>query len=298
MKSSRALRNLELQGFIDEEGTLERRLPIDQWWVPREVRLKGSGLVWRFDLGRYVSSGPGLLADFLQLGDASDLAICGYAKKWGVLQICKLHNLPASHNVASPPSKETAWFCQCKLRLINEGRGLSYGEPCEAWRKYARQAQAILSLAAQLREGNPGPLQDWQVLRPKKLIEEWLTDKGSTKNQKVFEGRLQVSFELKTWLGLGNVGFAPYWGEADPIVLFGNRRLFGALALQLLFTVSRTEGFAFCSSCGQCYPPEKRRPRPDQRRYCKRCKKVGRDKADASRDYWRRRHLSVKSSAE
>jgi hypothetical protein len=66
--------------------------------------------------------------------------------------------------------------------------------------------------------------------------------------------------------------------------------LFGALAVQLLFAVSRTDGLAVCSACGSPYCPP-RKPRIDQRHYCSGYRRRG-----AWRDAQRARRAVLKMS--
>src|ERR1700681_1068740 len=51
-----------------------------------------------------VRGGPGLLEDFLKLESAADDAILAYARRWGPLWLCPLHNLPWQHDPACEPS--------------------------------------------------------------------------------------------------------------------------------------------------------------------------------------------------
>jgi hypothetical protein len=134
-----------------------------------------------------------------------------------------------------------------------------------------------------------GDADDWAILSPESELEAWFQDPQKRLDQKLCEGKLLVALKLQDWLQLGRVEITPYWGEEKPTIKFGNRRLFGALALQLSFVVSRSEGFELCSFCGEAYLPT-RRPRPEQRHYCESCRDRGRPQADASRDNWRKKH--------
>ena len=75
----------------------------------------------------------------------------------------------------------------------------------------------------------------------------------------------------------------------------GGTRLFGTLACQLLFTITRVTGVAVCSACAAIYIPT-RRPRPDQRRYCQSCRDGGVPQRDAQRDRQRRRRAALPST--
>jgi len=60
--------------------------------------------------------------------------------------------------------------------------------------------------------------------------------------------------------------------------------LFGALAVQIMFDCSRTDGLAVCSSCGTPFLPGPRRPRRDRNIHRSDCGiKAARD---AAARYW------------
>src|SRR5690242_12288204 len=76
---------------------LERPSQAEAWMVPSEIRIETGSIVYCADEGtRRVSEREGLLEDFLELRDADGSAILKYARRWGVLGLCK-HNLPADH---------------------------------------------------------------------------------------------------------------------------------------------------------------------------------------------------------
>src|SRR5207244_7489631 len=86
-------------------------------------------------------------------------------------------------------------------------------------------------------------------------------------------------------------GVRPFfeWGTgpgAKSSVRLGGYSLYGAIAVQLLFDVSRTDGLAVCTSCGTPYLPPTRRPRWDQNTYCPDCGKKAAAR-DASARYRR-----------
>ena len=64
--------------------------------VPQHMELTEDAVLWAGPF-KEVRPGPGLLENFLNLVDESDEEIFRYARRWGVLGICK-HGVPASHN--------------------------------------------------------------------------------------------------------------------------------------------------------------------------------------------------------
>jgi hypothetical protein len=58
-----------------------------------------------------------------------------------------------------------------------------------------------------------------------------------------------------------------------PSIRLGGWSLYGAIAVQLVFEVSRTDGMVICTSCGTPFLPATRRPRRDQNTDCLDCGK-------------------------
>ena len=86
---------------------------------------------------------------------------------------------------------------------------------------------------------------------------------------------------LNYWLELAGVRPRLDWSTPKPAVQLGGYGLIGALAVQLLFDCSHTDGLAVCTSCGTPFLPGPRRPRRDRNIYCSDCgiKAASRDAA-------------------
>jgi hypothetical protein len=76
---------------------------------------------------------------FLMLSDATPDAILRFARRWGVLTLCRTHYLPGSH---SP---------ECGASSVREEAGRYAWEPLSAWRHFAREARVTLQLAGAVR---------------------------------------------------------------------------------------------------------------------------------------------------
>ena len=76
---------------------------------------------------------------------------------------------------------------------------------------------------------------------------------------------------LNYWLELAGVLPRLDWSGTKPVVQLGGRGLIGAVAVQLLFDCSRTDGLVVCTSCGTPFLPGPRRPRRDRNIYCSDC---------------------------
>jgi hypothetical protein len=260
----------------ERRALLERPLAMDGLWVPADVRVVGDWLHWRHVappcVFRMVTPGPGLLEDFVRLADAPPERIERYARRWGVLSICQ-HGL-LSHGPDAGPADQTG--------LGNECRPLGWPaaprEPLEAWRHCARALQAILSLAARLGRGELGRPEDWQALFPAEPTVPWW--RRSVSSEKSF---LALTFTTQ-FLDVAQVRPVWLWSEKTPGIRLRSNGLYGALIMQVLLAISRTEGLAVCSGCGFPYAPS-RQPRGDQRCYCGDCRRRKIPLRDAARAY-------------
>jgi hypothetical protein len=78
--------------------------------------------------------------------------------------------------------------------------------------------------------------------------------------------RIGVVEELERWLGLGHARLGVRATATGYEGLTQGAGLFGALGLQLLLVVTRSEGFALCRGCSLPFTPTSR-----HRTYCPDC---------------------------
>jgi hypothetical protein len=295
-------------GIRDESGRLDRPTASNVLYVPAIVELKSGGrLLWVHQKDKYkvtidegvrsvdsfcthppraVPPGPTLLEEFVRLADGPDMAIANYARKWGVLGICR-HGLPRTHRRTA-----VGTHSDCNLLLYESDSNFpdQMGwEPLEAWRDFALKAQSILDVAAVLYEG--GVVEDEKVACG-------FEDVFPVEKHLPFERRRRIqmdslSVEINAWLAVGDVrclispnglkGLSVTFGSARwswapserKIRMFNNvdcqgTTLFGALGVQLLMAASRQRGLAVCAECGKQYSPS-RRPDPNRNSYCADC---------------------------
>ena len=167
-----------------------------------------------------------------------------------------------------------------------ESRGYHTGtpwEPVEAWREWARRAYALLAVAAALRENKPGTTADWLAATGS---EDWRCPKTAEDSWR------DLAYMTTHWLGAANVRPRIELAAVGGVRLrLGSTRnnspLFGALAIQLALAVCGAEGFALCDGCKTIYAPT-RKPRANQRSYCKDCRDKGVPQRHAVAD-WRER---------
>src|SRR3989442_15613904 len=115
---------------------------------PKRVNLVKDRLVWT-GRGALVSPSPQMLEGFIRLAEAPPEKIREYALQWGVLETCE-HNMPLWH-----------WGDE-RCTLVREGDGWS--EPLSVWRFYARNARAVLRVAAEIRSHDHARLSSWEEL--------------------------------------------------------------------------------------------------------------------------------------
>lgn len=274
MESDSLSRQLQLAGMVDEQGRLDRPLPIGQWWAPKKVRVVEDRLTWEWedshDVWQAGSEGE-LLPRFTQLRTADTEAIAAFARSWGVLFICT-HGLPAGHN---PDPYQISYSGPLGCRPLGWAREQPRGgrrpdeyafwEPVETWRHFARQAGALLSISSSLHQGDPTSNEDWATFY------EWNTEeagrfKASTRRLGE-EAWFLVGGAVQEWLMLGNV--RPTFVPPGRVEFHGGG-LFGALAVQLAFACANAAGVAICAECQSPYFT-KRKSRKGRRTFCPEC---------------------------
>jgi len=261
----------------------KRKLGVSEYLVPSRIRLEGDRLFWQpIEQWKTVKPISETFTDFLALAEEkeSDRDVLDYARKWGVLNLCREHSLPVSHDNG------------CKAF---ERRTDSQGEPVSQWRRFARVAGAILNLSQDLTDGGIGKGTDWRViadfdrLLPFSSTAITLAELGvfgsspkrkatpTALKEAALEARAVVSDFVNQWVEFGNVRPHMLWQTGEPTVQLAGGlyrgSLFGALAVHLLELAGRYV-IANCSGCRKFYHPEIR-PKSGQDRFCEQCRKQG-----------------------
>ena len=151
------------------------------------------------------------LQEFIELADATETqfpnSVLSFARRWGPLELCE-HAKPFRHQA----------YPKCGYPT-STASDPSRNEPLEAWRRYARHLKGLLLVAANLCNGRPGDLGDWEAVangEPKGLPQgarDWgppPDDLGRGKGRVVQE-RLTVSFIVSRWFKFGEVALFPQW---------------------------------------------------------------------------------------
>lgn len=269
--------------MLSETNTLERPFIWSLEPKPKNIELMGKLLLWRPDEKRERTSSSqqsdvGLLNKFIRLDKASPEEILRFAQQWGVLGLCK-HFVPYTHFLYDIDKDQVV---RCKLLEFDTGQ---HWEPVERWRYFARRARAILRVASRLNQNKQGYFKDWQVLNPtlsrplNKLGGMYLLEKTT------------LAEKIEYWLDYGNVRPQFTWPGDKPLISFGCNVL-GLITCHIMFAVSRSGGIAICRGCGYPYSPIKR-PKTNQRNYCKSCGKKASSR-DSQAD--RRKRLKRKNA--
>ena len=271
-------------------------LRVGDWFRPAEVAVEGGEVRYRLaareDLGGHVlwrvgavaERSEGMLSSFVGLATASDAKfrrqVIAFARRWGVLGLCR-HGLPVRHPI-SPEMLPLAELCD---RWVRTGGA----EPVRLWREYARQAGAVLNLAAALAVGATGEATDWEIaLRPFPPGPPAVTH--PRQGDPAPEMAALLDRAVAHWTMNAGVVVAPD-SRTPGAIRLGVRDAFGAIAVQLLFASARAPVEFRCSGCGEKFQPS-RRPRAGENSWCPACRAAGKDTRSASRRYAARKRES------
>lgn len=297
-------REPDLRLLADPDGRMDQSFPADALLIPWLLELKGHGLLYAYDspqalarpqpqltpselrdarrmheLGLCLLKAPSrrVLDEFVGLTTAPAEAILAFARRWGVLDLCK-HGLPFTHSVEKTKwGIPQSWTC---APFRNPDYRLSYWchygyESLWDWWMWARRADAILKIAANLQAGRRGRRQDWDI------VADW---KGEGLPRPVRRDDIDAEWYLlcryvNEWCEVSQVSLhISYQPHGIPAIRFGScwapGRLFGTIGLQLMTRVSGAGSMAVCSSCSCLFTPS-RIPKPLEASYCSGCRGKG-----------------------
>src|SRR5690349_9263845 len=124
----------------------KRPLAADQYWAPSVVTLENGCLFWEPrwpwpNIGiRRITPTVETFVQFLGLAETErDSVVLRYARRWGVLSLCKDHLEPVAHTTP-----------QC-IPVVRPN--VNAGEPITEWRRLSRVAGAIMRISSKIYEG-------------------------------------------------------------------------------------------------------------------------------------------------
>jgi len=212
--------------------------------TPASVIVVGDWIEATFAADRPLRPAPAAaLFDFCLLGDADAPAIADFAGRHGMLG-SGMHRL-------------------FRLRADETYVGRRRREPIRAWRELAKQAYALLRVAAAINAGENPSRDDWLgAVRRSSL--------SAPTDSSLSERRALVD----EWLTIGSVRPALSWAHQDPAAELSvtDGGLLGVIAAQMLLAVASGKGIAICSSaeCGRPFPLD-RVPIAGRRTFCPTC---------------------------
>ena len=308
--------NWEEAGVTNEDqATLDRPVDMGRYYIPNPIELDRDRqrILWRLTLPvrlppyREVTVGRDMLDAFVELYKTSPDRIWDYARKWGMLLICE-HGLPCTHNpypslsiLSQSTATPVTW---CKPREDPDG---AWWESIEVWQSYSRLMRSLINVASYLHFDKPARAEDWETVfierRDLLLIFNWsglefidwkFGDEFPPMWRQTKEiQRIILERIINTLLSWQRVRPVFHWTKGIPSMSLDSEGLFGTLVTQLMFNVSRTDGWAVCTACGRSYVPN-RRPPKGKRNYCpeKECQKA-KSRATSRDDYQRRKKVRI-----
>jgi hypothetical protein len=306
------INNYDLAGFPDENGNLGRPVPAGQIIVPQKIWLKDNCIHWKMGSARIQEVSRSMLNQFIRLRDAD--SVLRFASEWGVLALSD--NLWTGSEPGGPS-------------FLPGRHGIKAGtEPVFAWLYYAKRAQALLNVAAALKQGKLGDMSDWDkfdafLLVPRqhgRLMEwgekrfgepnfgfPWSIYNGlDTAEEHIAVARDAISFEIRAWLECWRnertdhpSDFALRWNDEKQrwdLQIDYHGLLFPAIALQLALVLADAESLYNCSGCGIPYirPRERKRPKSGWANYCDQCSEDGVAQRRAAESYREKRSEAVR----
>ena len=314
------IRNHQLEVAIDKPGrpgrVTSRKVPAWPWANEGKLRLEYEFSPVTPERWRQRPPQPGAcLKEFISLAalpsERFPKAVVRFAQKWDTLGICR-HGKPFNH----PPSDSRVDQCWVAFEIVFEGRRFEsriksdgdsvfvFSEPIEAWERYSRQLRAILCVAANLRTGKLGSVEDWQTIEqgeppqsPSYTGQTWglpsfANDPDSSLKDRLLIEQRTLAGNVGKWFTYGGIWYSLGWNDVESRLethLMYNRpgnSLPGRLAVELLAVLSHA--VYRCKGCGEPFGmewEEKRRP-SIKAAWCGRkgCKRI-KDR-EASRRYY------------
>lgn len=257
-----------------------RPLLASEYRVPPTVRLTPDGhhLVWTtagdWRAVDIEQKSEELLEEFVALArdEASPESIRDYARRWGVLGICR-HGQPATH---VPHAREDE-PCEPVGRRLSDGE-FEVREPLAAWRSLAGRTRALVEIAEWLQEGRLGTPKDWR-----ELIGPPETAAFGPPGRNLAAQRRSLAAHVTNWLGDAGIRPRVVWSESAGFWLRPEiDTFFAALALSAALALAGAAALYRCDDCGNAFTPvpsgpgkAPRKPRGDKRRYCMVCRENG-----------------------
>jgi hypothetical protein len=254
-----------MDALVTAGGALERVLPLERLYVPKEIQIDDGWLLFR-GIGETgdVAPGPGLLTKFASLQD--EAGVLAYARSWGFLLLCAPHGWPTMHtvNVGDPTTNND--FCRMAFEMRGGYKWLK--EPISRWLELSAQVAAMLRLGIVLRENREPNRADWTTLG---ISETW----AKAPRERRIEQRTRFADYVSVWTEGGKIRPVLKWENGRVRVELMGAGLFAALGLQLMAAIGDSSHIAYCGACFSFFRPLRRAPKQGQLSFCPRCRRTG-----------------------
>jgi len=268
---TRAWQSWQLGGLTDfKTGRLGGNThPLSSWVVPTDIDIEGDRLCWDASFSTYRTvHGPAKVLDELVkiTVDTSQQKVADFARRWGVVGLCREHMWPHVHSRYPGGGDEEVYGCT----LLGGRRPFI---PIEWYRQLAQRSRSVLNIASRLHRGIPGEPEDWEVVVPEvahwddTVINTRWKQVPYTKAARVADERDALGDVLDRWLDLTRTRIRFSWVGEHPTFGLAASGLVSAVFMSLAFSAARSGGLAVCSNCGRAYTPA-RRPAAGRRCYC------------------------------
>jgi hypothetical protein len=232
--------------------------------VPGRAVATRTRLYCRWDKTKQVTDFDGLLDRFWRINSGADVE--AFVMRYGSLDVCERHRLPASHNPINLAALEDN-------DLLDPGCGAAYNfrtgvsmEPLAPWLELADRAHAVLTIATHVHRERCADEQLWRTASLDTSVDaQWIA------KALLSEQRQQLAYIVNEWLELGGARLFLDWQPLSSTAEFSLPSTTTAvLAFQLAAAVSRSNYVFLCNGCGAPYAP-RRKPQAGRRRYCGSC---------------------------
>lgn len=249
-------------------GLIDVKMQLDYWSAPQHVEVRDDYLLYSEKDIHPVRAQPGMLEAFANLAKACPEAVVAYAKRWGVLNVCK-HGIvqtqrrPSINHSGYSLPQECPYNQHCSRRVVRVKGQPYFAEPLQLWNDASERVSEILRLGGAFAAGK---------IRETRDADSILTPKASG-HPSALLARCPVDAMLTGDLHLLVLmsGLAPEvrW-EGHLIFNVAARNMLQAVVFQTILSISRTDGFAICSACSKPFIPS-RRPQKGRNSYCPDC---------------------------
>jgi hypothetical protein len=258
---------------------LGRPLATGTWGAPENLRLADGRVKWSSEgEWRQIDPPTDLLDRVTRLVDADDETVADFARSYGLLLLCARHRLPHTHSrIVGQRNVFSRYDCP-----IQGGRN-PFVE-VETYRALARKVRAIINLAAMLHMKKETDSKDWAVLgydeKPISHLGAWTWESTQPDSEEEARQEREVLGDLiDEWLDQCDLRPRFGWHEGrhfdGPSFQITAAGLRGAVAMNVVLAVTKSDGFALCTSCKGAYAP-RQKPKTGRNNYCPGCRGPGR----------------------